>query len=92
MQTAFVHFVAFCSKPPGIIGSVFRRTTQYSDPAHENVRLQPERDGRVRCSACSARWYSLCNLYCSAVTICNHCAATPRRIFGCGDDLSSQLL
>jgi len=22
-----------------------------SDPAHEGVRLQPERDGRVRCSA-----------------------------------------
>ena len=28
-----------------------RLTTKLSDPAHEGVRLQPERDGRVRCSA-----------------------------------------
>ncbi|MEK7296104.1 MAG: hypothetical protein AAB018_06180 [Actinomycetota bacterium] len=28
-----------------------RLTTKLSDPAHEGARLQPGRDGRVRCSA-----------------------------------------
>ena len=30
-----------------------------SDPAHEGVRLQPERDGRVRCSA----WLGVTGLF-----------------------------
>src|SRR5439155_19749403 len=29
--------------------------TKLSDSAHEGVRLQPRRDGRVRCSACLGR-------------------------------------
>src|SRR5881396_3635397 len=32
-------------------GASCRLTTKLSDPAHEGVRLQPGRDGRVRCSA-----------------------------------------
>ena len=55
MQTAFVHFVAFCSKPPGIIASVFRRTSSATRPPGRwaNLRLmaKPERKSRVRCSA-----------------------------------------
>src|SRR5882672_2817582 len=32
-------------------GGTARRTTQYSDPACGTLGLQPQRDGRVRCSA-----------------------------------------
>ena len=42
----------------GCVGTIIRgkvrgtaERPKLSDPAHEGVRLQPERDGRVRCSA-----------------------------------------
>ena len=46
MQTAFVRFVAFCSKLPGIIGSVLRQTV--TDPAPVTPGLQPRRLVAVR--------------------------------------------
>src|SRR2546427_6573344 len=44
---SFVLLVSLCSKPPG----PHAERPKLSDPAHEGVRLQPGRDGRVRCSA-----------------------------------------
>ena len=52
MRSRFLHLLHFVFVICPLSSNATRaKEVRLSDPAHEGARLQPERDGRVRCSA-----------------------------------------